>query len=139
MTTAVRDQGSRIRLSALVNLLAGLVAAISFAGCHSFHIDVTIENRTGLPVRLLEVDYPSASFGADTLATGATFHYRIQVQGAGPLRVQYTASPEHSVQIQGPALADRQEGTLLIVLLPDGKAEFHPHLSVPTAPSSQNP
>jgi hypothetical protein len=31
--------------------------------------------------------------------------------------------------VEGPALAERQEGTLDVVVLPGGKAEFHPHLS----------
>jgi hypothetical protein len=113
-----------------------LVPGISFAalflgGCHSAHVEVAVENRTGAPVRLLEVDYPSASFGSDVLATGATMHYRIQVQGRGPVKVQYTAADGHQPQIQGPALAEHQEGTLEVVLLPEGKAEFHPQLSKP--------
>jgi hypothetical protein len=49
-----------------------------------------VENRTGAAIELLEVDYPSASFGADTLASGADFHYRFQVRGSGPVKVQYT-------------------------------------------------
>jgi hypothetical protein len=101
------------------------------AGCHSFHIDIAVENRTGAPIRLLEVDYPNASFGADSLASDAVFHYRIQVQGSGPLKVQYTTEDRHPTQIQGPALVEKQEGTLEILLLPNGKAEFRPHVSAP--------
>ena len=54
-------------------ILAGiLVSALAWAsGCHSYHVDVTVENRTGGAIQLLEVDYPSASFGADSLAAGA--------------------------------------------------------------------
>lgn len=133
MTTGIRDQGSGIRAS--MRLCVALAAAVTLAGCHSFHIDMAVENHTGAPVRLLEVDYPSASFGADRLAAEATFHYRIQVQGNGPLKVQYTGPGERQVQIQGPALADKQEGTLEVVLMPNGKAEFKPHLSAP----SRNP
>lgn len=106
-----------------------LGVAVTLTACHSSHIDVTVENRTGSPLRLLEVDYPYASFGADSLGAGATFHYRIQVRGSGQLKVQYTAGDGHQPQIQGPSLAERQEGTLEIVLLPGGKGEFHPHLS----------
>lgn len=105
------------------------VVAGFLAGCHSSHIEVSVENRTGAPVRLLEVDYPSASFGSDQLAAGATMHYRIQVQGRGPVKVQYTAADGRQLQVEGPALAERQEGTLDVVVLPAGKAEFHPHLS----------
>jgi hypothetical protein len=107
----------------------GLAALLALTACHSSHIDVTVENRTGGAVRLLEVDYPSASFGSDSLAGGATLHYRIQVQGDGPLKVQYTGSDGRQAQIEGPALTERQRGTLEIALLPAGKAEFHPRLS----------
>ncbi len=107
----------------------GLAALALLAACHSSHIDVTVENRTREPIRLLEVDYPSASFGFDALAAGATMRYRIQVQGNGQVKVQYTASNGHAVQINGPTLAAPEEGSLLIELLPSGKADFHPHLS----------
>ncbi len=60
------------------------------AGCKSPHVAVTVENRTGAEVKLLEVDYPSASFGADKLADGADLHYSIAVQGEGQVKVQYT-------------------------------------------------
>jgi hypothetical protein len=105
----------------------GVLAAA--VGCHSYHVDTTVENRTGAPIQLLEVDYPSASFGADTLAAGAVFHYRIQLQGSGPLKVQYTAADGRQAQMNGPAVAERQEGELQIVLLPGGKVEFHPDLT----------
>ena len=92
-------------------------------------MEATVENRTGAPIQQLEVDYPSASFGADKLAAGADFHYRIQLRGSGPIKVQYTSADGHPVQINGPAVAERQEGQLEIVLLPEGKADFHPQLT----------
>jgi hypothetical protein len=121
-------QVSAFRPVLLVSGLA-LAAIIGPTACRSSHIEVTTENRTGTPVRLLEIDYPSASFGRDSLASGAAYPYRIQVQGSGPVKVQYTAADGRQVQIQGPSLAERQDGSLEIVLLPGGKAEFHPHLS----------
>lgn len=110
---------------------AALSSAFFFSACHSYHIDATIENRTGAPIQLLEVDYPSASFGADSLAPDANFHYRFQVRGSGQLKVLYTAANGQTVQISGPTLAERQQGTLKIVLEPGGKAEFHPQLTPP--------
>jgi hypothetical protein len=104
-------------------------ALMILTGCHSAHVEVAVENRTGAPIRLLEVDYPNASFGSDSLAANATMHYRIQVQGHGPVKVQYTAGDGRQPQIEGPLLAERQEGTLQIMLLPEGKVEFHPGLS----------
>ena len=94
----------------------GIIAAIVFAAlacltaCHSYHVDTTVGNRTGEMIQLLEVDYPSASFGANSIAPGEVFHYRIQLRGNGPLKVQYTGSDGKQVQIEGPTLAEPQEG-----------------------------
>jgi len=106
-----------------------LAVSLGSIGCHSYHIETTVENRTGAAIQLLEVDYPSASFGADSLAAGADFHYRIQIRGTGPVKVQYTVPGGHQDQISGPELTERQQGRLVIVLLPDGKAEFQPELT----------
>jgi hypothetical protein len=113
------------------NLLAaalGLVGLGLTLGCHSYHIEATIENRTGGPIKLMEVDYPSASFGTDALAANSEFHYRLQTRGSGPISVQYTAANGQQVQAIGPTLFEGQEGSIQIVLLPDRKADFHPSL-----------
>jgi len=108
-----------------------LLCAVSFtlAACHSYHIDSTIENRTGSDVQLLEVDYPSASFGADRIAAGASFHYRFQVRGSGPLKVQYIDANGKQIQATGPTLSEGQQGQLQILLLPGAKVEFLPKLA----------
>jgi len=98
-------------------------------GCHSYHVETAVENRTGEAIQLLEVDYPSASFGSDRLAADGEYRYRIQLRGDGPLKVQYTAADGKQVQVTGPNLVERQEGSVRIVLLPGGKVEFHPELT----------
>jgi len=108
-----------------------LFCAFAFSACHSYHIDVTIRNSTGGAISLLEVDYPTASFGADALAAGADLHYLIQTRGSAPIKVQYTAANGRQIQNAGPTLSERQEGRIEVVLLPDGKAEFHPSLNPP--------
>lgn len=112
-------------------MLAGALwpALAATAGCHSYHIDTTVENRSGAQVQLLEVDYPSASFGVDALAPGADFHYRFDVVGSGPITVQYTGANSRAVKKTGPTLYERQEGRLEIVLMPDGQVEFRSELS----------
>jgi hypothetical protein len=106
-----------------------LLVVFALSACRSRHVEVYVENRTGAEVRLLEVDYPEASFGADSLASGATFHYRIQVTGQGPVKVQYTDPANHQPQITGPALSQDDQGRLQIILLPAGKAQFHPQFA----------
>ena len=106
-----------------------LLALAAVAGCRSYHVGITVENRTGAAIQLLEIDYPSASFGADSMAPGANLKYQVQVRGSAPIRVQYTIAGGVQKQISGPSLSEGDEGQLQIVLLPDGKAEFTPQLS----------
>lgn len=98
--------------------------SLTVAGCKSPHVEVTVVNQTGAEVRLLEVDYPSASFGVDVIKAGDSTHYRIQVQGRGKVKVQYTGQSEKQVQVTGPELMEGEQGTLAITLEPSGKAEF---------------
>ena len=58
-------------MAARRTLRATLLPLLAIAGCHSFHVETIVENRTGEPIRLLEVDYPQASFGKDVLDGGA--------------------------------------------------------------------
>ncbi|HWG19363.1 MAG TPA: hypothetical protein VG225_02465 [Terracidiphilus sp.] len=111
-----------------IGFAAVALGCVLAVGCHSAHVEVTVENRTGAEVRLLEVDYPEASFGADSIAMGNDMHYRIQLTGTGPVKVQYTAPNKSQPQAAGPEMHQGQEGRLTIVLLPGGKAEFHPEL-----------
>lgn len=116
----------------LVILLAiSLTGCLSIIGCRSAHVDVSIENHTGAVVRLLEVSYPSATFGVGTLADGAALHNRIQLRGDGPIRLTFANAKDQSTAITGPQLAENQNGSLQVVLLAGGKAEFHPNLNSP--------
>jgi hypothetical protein len=119
----------KFSVARLLAATAALLWLFPLAGCRSDHVEITIQNQTGAAIRLLEVDYPSASFGAQSLAAGASFHYRVQVQGSGQLTITY--SDAHNVQphITGPTLGDHQQGSLDVLLLPDGRAEFHPQFT----------
>jgi hypothetical protein len=109
--------------------IAFLPILLPVTACHSYHIDSTIENHTGADIQLLEVDYPSASFGADHLAAGAVFRYRFQIRGSGPLTLSYTSADGRQTHITGPNLVEREQGQLRIVLLPESKADFVPNFA----------
>ncbi|HWT66159.1 MAG TPA: hypothetical protein VN151_08590 [Terracidiphilus sp.] len=107
------------------SLLALFTLILAFAGCRSPRLDVTIQNHTGSAIDLLEVDYPSASFGLEHLDLGAAYHYRIQTRGSGPLLMHFTEAATHAQrQISGPTLQQGQSGELHVELLPGGKANF---------------
>jgi hypothetical protein len=121
------NSASRARCCIL--FVACLAIGFVFAGCHSYRIDATVENHTDGTITQLEVDYPSASFGANSLAMDQVFHYRFHVQGNGPVTVLYTAADGREVKVTGPTLHEKQEGRLDIVLPPGGKADFHVELN----------
>jgi hypothetical protein len=107
-----------VRVASL--LLAGV--ALALTGCHSAYIAVTVHNRTDRPIALLEVDYPSASFGTQNLAAGADFHYRFKVLGSGPTTLLWTDASHQDHKSAGPALKEGDEGTMTITLAPSGTA-----------------
>ena len=112
-------------VTACTIILAALLACV---GCKSYWVEANIENQTGQPIHELEVTYPTASFGTNTLAPGAAMHYRFQIRGSGPVQVQYTLGNGTSAHTQGLTLTEHQQGQLTVRLLPQGKAEFLPRL-----------
>jgi hypothetical protein len=102
------------------------------ASCRSYIVRVTVVNHTGGSVNQLEVDYPNASFGVDTLPAGGVYQYRLQLQDSGPVKVQYSAGEKQQYTSTGPTLHEKQQGEMEIVLDPKGKTEFHPNLNPPS-------
>jgi len=107
-----------VRTVLLTCVAAGAVFLL--AGCKSPYVATVVSNRTGNAVTLIEVDYPSASFGRDALAAGADFPYRFKIIGSGPAKVSWTDAARHDRTSTGPALHDGQHGQLIITLTPTG-------------------
>jgi hypothetical protein len=107
---------------------ASCAILLAASGCRSYWVDSTVENQTGQPIHELEVDYPTASFGTNTLAPGAAMHYRFQIRGSGPVKVEFTTGDGKSAHVQGLTLTEHQHGRLTIRLLPQGKIDFLPAL-----------
>jgi len=119
---------SRITIRSAAGILFATAMMLASVGCKSYWIEASVENQSGQAIRELEVDYPTASFGTNSLAPGAAMHYRFQVRGSGPVKVEYIATDEKTVRSQGLKLEERQHGQLVIRLLPLGKVEFVPSL-----------
>ncbi|HEY4381352.1 MAG TPA: hypothetical protein VGN01_13460 [Acidobacteriaceae bacterium] len=103
-----------------VPLLVLTAAGITLSGCHSAFVEATISNRTAQTLDLIEVDYPSASFGTQALAPGQTFHYRFKVLGSGPTTILWTDAAHHDHKGSGPELHEGEEGKLDIAFNPTG-------------------
>ena len=94
--------------------------AFTLTGCHSAFIDATVSNHTTAPISVVQVEYPSASFGTQTIASGADFHYRFKILGSGQMKITWTDLAEHEHKVTGPTLTEGTEGPLTITVAPDG-------------------
>ena len=103
-----------------VLVMAGLGSVLVLAGCRSAFISATVKNDTGVDVPLVEVDYPSASFGRQVLAAGAEYHYRFKVLGDGATKVLWTDSAHKEHTAMGPVLHEGDEGRMTVTLTATG-------------------
>lgn len=92
----------------------------ALAGCHSPYVVATVSNHTTHRIELVEVDYPSASFGVQALAPGSDFHYRFKVLGSGDMKLIYTDDAHQSHSVNGPFLKEGADGPLGITITPTG-------------------
>ena len=107
-TKSLRQAGMSVGLAAVV--LGGL------AGCHSHYVEADVKNDSGAAVSLVEVDYPSASFGKESMASGAVYHYRFKILGDGATKIQWTDAHRQDHSVSGPSLEEGQEGTLTVTI-----------------------
>jgi hypothetical protein len=101
--------------------MMGRFAAFSFlavllVGCKSPYVNATVKNDTGGAVRVVEVDYPSASFGRESLDAGAVYPYRFKILGSGATKVSWTDAERKQHTSDGPQLHEGQQGQLTITL-----------------------
>ena len=106
-----------MRFPCLLALAAALLPAL---GCHSHYIDASVRNRTAQPISLVEVDYPSASFGTQSLDPGQQYAYRFKVLGSGDLKLIYTDPAQKEHTVPGPTLKEGDEGSLVITITSAG-------------------
>jgi hypothetical protein len=83
-------------------------------------VNATVKNDTGAAVTLVEVDYPSASFGRESLAAGAVYPYKFKVLGSGAMKVSWTDAQRKDHTSSGPDLHEGQQGHLAITLTATG-------------------
>jgi len=94
-----------------------MASLVMLAGCHSAFVEADVKNATGAAVSLVEVDYPSASFGTESLAAGATYHYRFKILGDGATKVLWTDAAHRDHSAGGPVLKEGQEGALVVTIV----------------------
>ena len=106
-----------------------LFAMLCLTACRSAYVETTLENNSPAPMRLIEVDYPSASFGTQSIDAHATYHYRFKVQGSGPVTINWTDAAGKPHTAAGPTLKEGQQGTLRISIDPSENVSWNVNLS----------
>lgn len=109
-------------------ILAGLVGLGAF-GCRSAFIETTVQNDGATPVRVIEVDYPSASFGMQTLDAHAIYRYHFKIQGSGPVTITFLDNAGKPHAATGPTLTQGQQGSLKITIDSSGSVSWGATLS----------
>jgi hypothetical protein len=106
-----------------------LIAVFSLTACRSAYVETTIENTGPAPLHLIEVDYPSASFGMQSLDAHAIYHYRFKIQGSGPVTLTFNDAAGKPHTAAGPTLKEGQQGNLHITIGPSANVGWGADLS----------
>ena len=83
----------------------------------------------GPDLHVLEFDYPSASFGLNSIPDRSSFHYRFKILGSGKPHISFTDASRKTHQADGPDLQEGQEGALVISIEPGYQVTWQPKLS----------
>jgi len=103
-----------------VTAAACSLALMAVCGCASKYVQAAVRNQTGGAVTLVEVDYPSASFGKETLIAGGEYDYRFKILGSGPTKVLWTDAGRKQHEVTGPRLEEGQQGSMVVTLTQSG-------------------
>ena len=106
-----------------------LLFPLLLSGCRSPFVAATIANNSGSNITLIEVDYPSASFGVGSLASGAQYHYRFKIQGSAPIKIQFTDASGRTHSTSGPELSEGEQGSIAIVVGSANDVSWIPNLA----------
>ena len=93
-------------------------------GCRAHMVTIKLVNTSAEPISTIIVDYPSATFGIDKLAPGATFSSRVKFIDTGNLKVQFIDARGGNHTYSGPMLYRDAEGTIEIKLDQNNASAF---------------
>lgn len=108
------------RKRALLRSLA-LVALTAMGGCKSAWVQATVNNHEDTPVNLVQVNYPGGTFGVQSIAAHASYHYRFHILATDKVEVTFTDAAAHTQDVKGPEMQPGEEGTLRIDIQPGDK------------------
>lgn len=93
-----------------------LVFVIALAGCRAHVVKISVTNTSTEPIKTIIVDYPTATFGKDTLAPGQTYFSLIKPVDKGPIKVRFTDAQGMSHVYESISLEQGDDGSVDIKL-----------------------
>jgi len=93
-----------------------LLFVIAMAGCRAHVVKISLTNTSAEPIKTIIVDYPSATFGKDTLAPRETYFSLIKPVDKGPIKVRFTDAQGVSHVYQSTSLEPGDDGWVDIKL-----------------------
>lgn len=105
--------------------ILAIVAALTAAACHSSGIDVTIQNNAKVPLNNVEVDYPTAAFGARSIAPGASFWYHIKPTSDGEITLSFEQPDAKVIHQKEEHVHAGESGRLIIIVDQDANQQWH--------------
>jgi len=93
-----------------------LVFVIAIAGCRAHVVKISLTNASPEAIKTIIVDYPSATFGKDTLAPRETYFSLIKPVDKGPIKVRFTDAQGTSHVYESISLQQGDEGSVNIKL-----------------------
>src|SRR5689334_8233409 len=89
---------------------------IAMAGCRAHVVKISLTNTSAEPLKTIIVDYPTATFGKDTLAPRETYFSLIKPVDKGPIKVRFTDAQGVNHTYQSISLEQGDDGSVNIKL-----------------------
>jgi hypothetical protein len=93
-----------------------LIFVTALSGCRAHVVKISLTNISAQPIKTIIVDYPSATFGKDTLAPRETYFSLIKAVDKGPIKVRFTDAQGTSHAYQSISLEPGDDGSVYIRL-----------------------
>lgn len=93
-----------------------LVFVIALAGCRAHVVKIILTNASPEPIKTIIVDYPTATFGKDTLAPHETYFSLVKPVDKGPITVRFTDAQGGSHIYKSISLQQGDDGSVDIKL-----------------------
>ncbi len=93
-----------------------LVFVMAMAGCRAHVVKISLTNTSAGPIRTIIVDYPTATFGKDTLAPRETYFSLVKPVDKGPIKVRFTDAQGVSHTYESVSLEPGDDGSVDIKL-----------------------